>query len=391
MGKSRIRTVSLFMVAALLLPFAAPYVSAEERGTVITLMDIENGTYDPRYDYLEGIIWGLLLYDFSRIPGVSLVERRDLERVLDEQRLRLQGLVEDEEEAIRVGELLGADYLLHGTYVFLGEDIILTLSCTSVKDGRTSSFSDRGHTENLVHSLAEKTAERLTGTRPELVSPDGNRSIISLRDESPGTIVLHSPLVNAAIYLDGEFYGYTNGNMTEPIVIDDLPPGRHTVETRAGNDFGVIDLPRFTFRPWSVEIDLKAGKRVVVRDETRHFNDIIYRLMDITSGDLRSPDLVQSPIIELKETSFIDLEGTEHKIRISVRSESAGGTLSVICVLRYDNEEKSLTVPFTPDEETEHEIILGKVKLELDVSYRYNRFEVEYTVRRTDISQNMWR
>jgi len=101
----------------------------------------------------------------------------------------------------------------------LGEDIILTLTTTRVSDGRTASFSDRGHTVNLIHGLAEKVAECLSGTAPALVSADGNRSIISLKDESPGSVALHSPLIDAEIYVDGEFFGYTNG---------DIYPGRNS-------------------------------------------------------------------------------------------------------------------------------------------------------------------
>lgn len=390
---TRTKTRVFFFIIACLLSAGLPLPSAgaQETDTRVALLDIGNLTYDPRYDYLEGIVWGLLLYDFSRIPGISMVERQDLERVLEEQRLRLQGIVEDEEEAIRIGDLLGADYLLSGSYVFLGEDIILTLTATRVADGRTASYSDRGHTENLIHTLAEKIAERLIGTAPSLVTADGNRSIISMKDESPGSVALHSPLVDAEIYVDGEFYGYTTGDMRTPFVIEPLSPGKHTIETRYGRDFGVVDQPEITFRHWNQTVDIAPGKREVLRDESRHFNDIIYRLKKLASGDVRTDDLRQDPVRIQETVSFADREGVEHTIIVDIRSDYNGDTLVITCRLVYDREEKVLEISIQPDKETEHELSAGMVELEVDISSKYDRYEVDYSLWRTDIEQNMWR
>lgn len=364
---------------------------AEDQETSVALLDVGNMTYDPRYDYLEGIVWGLLLYDFSRTPGISLVDRQDLERVLEEQRLRLQGIVEDEDEALRIGDLLGADYLVTGSYVFLGEDIILTLTATRVYDGRTASFSDRGHTENLIHGLAEKIVQRLTGTAPQLVTAEGNRSIISMKDESPGSVALHSPLVDAEIYVDGEFYGYTTGDMRVPFVIEPLRPGKHTVETRYGRDFGVVDQPEITFRHWSETVDIAPGKREVLRDPSRHFNSIIYDLMKLSSGDARSEDLQGNPVIIEDTVTFTDRDGTDHLITAALESYSDDVGSGITCRLTCDDREETLKAPFQRDRETEHEISLGIVEIEVDISFRYNRYEVDYSLWRTDIEQNMWR
>lgn len=384
-------SVHTILLCILLAGIIAPLCPADEQDTSLALLDIKNMTYDPRYDYLEGIIWGLLLYDFSRVPGLSVVERQDLEHILVEQRLQLQGITGNEDEAIRVGDLLGADYLLHGTYVFLGEDIILTLTSTRVADGRTSSFSDRGHTENLIHSLAEKVTERLSGTLPELVSAEGNRSIISLKDESPGSMALHSPLIDAEIYLDGEFYGYTTGDMRTPFIIEPLSPGKHNVETRYGRDFGVVDQPEITFRHWKETVDIAPGKREVLRDESRHFNDIIYSLMKLKREDIRSDDLRQDPIRVRETVSFTDREGVEHQILLTIESSYSDGDPVITCGLVYDGKEETLEVPVLLDKETEHELSAGLVQLEVDISSRYNHYEVDYSLWRRDIEQNMWR
>lgn len=65
--------------------------------------------------YLAGItIENTLLELFTSKNKFEVVERSELERVLSEQRLGLSGLV-SESSAIRVGEMLGADFLLLGS------------------------------------------------------------------------------------------------------------------------------------------------------------------------------------------------------------------------------------------------------------------------------------
>jgi len=55
----------------------------------------------------------MLITEFSSGGGVRVVERQDLRRVLEEQRLALSGRV-DEATAIEVGKLLGAQYMIFG-------------------------------------------------------------------------------------------------------------------------------------------------------------------------------------------------------------------------------------------------------------------------------------
>ena len=126
----------------------------------VALAGIENTGGDPRYDYLSGIVEGLLLFDFSRAPDVTLVNRSKIEDVLDEQRLALSGLMANDEKAIEIGRLAGADFLVHGSYVFIGLDVLFSLTITDVETGTATAVTDRGATENAVHRLAEKAVAR---------------------------------------------------------------------------------------------------------------------------------------------------------------------------------------------------------------------------------------
>src|SRR6056297_1219825 len=80
----------------------------------IAFLSMDNLSTDPRYDYLSGIVQGILLFDLSNQDGLEMVDRADLDSVLEEQKLALSGLIENTRDALAVGEILRANYLLKG-------------------------------------------------------------------------------------------------------------------------------------------------------------------------------------------------------------------------------------------------------------------------------------
>jgi TolB-like protein len=55
----------------------------------------------------------MLITELVGRPGITVIERQDLRKVLEEQRLALSGVV-DESTAIEVGRILGAQYMIFG-------------------------------------------------------------------------------------------------------------------------------------------------------------------------------------------------------------------------------------------------------------------------------------
>ncbi|MDX9958819.1 MAG: CsgG/HfaB family protein, partial [Spirochaetia bacterium] len=116
------RTIVLLVLCAVmagLLAAQTPAGSARNLGAAakVAFISARNLDVDPRSDYVGGIIQGLLLYDLTRTPGVDLIDRSSLDRVLAEQELQLSGLIEDQGSALKVGGLLGADFLIYAEYV----------------------------------------------------------------------------------------------------------------------------------------------------------------------------------------------------------------------------------------------------------------------------------
>jgi len=323
--------------------FLSPGAAAEP--VSVAPLDIQNMNGTADLDYLQGIIQGLLLFDLSSGGGVRLVDRRNLDRVLAEQSLQLSGMTAQEGELLEVGRLTGARYLLRGTYVFLGSDLLLSLTLVDTSSGEEKTFSRRGHTENLVHELAEEVVLAVTGERKTFQNADSRRSILSLQDETPGTIVFYSPMVDGEIYLDEEFVGYTTGDPRVPFRMENLSPGDHTIRIWMGRNFGEVKKPEFTFGPWSTVVTVAPGKEKVIRDGTREFNGAIYEAQQIVRESWRFPAGFSGTQTLKKEFSYLDRQGQpvngsltvvvrggkvlELEILAEVNGKTLTGTLSV--------------------------------------------------------------
>ena len=377
-------------IIALLIIFITSPVFSENINAAF--LSIENMNKNPGYDYLQGIIEGLFLFDISTAEGLSITDRSDLDSVLYEQKLKLSGIVEDKDTSMTIGKMIGADYLLSGSYVFLGEDLLINIKAINVVTGKATAFSSRGYTENTIHDLSEQVLFALTGNSVSLVSDAGKRSIISMRDESPGTIDLYSFIIDAEIFLDDEFAGYTNGNGRTAIVLEDISPGMHKIRTHLGNSFGVIDLPEFNFRDWEEEFEVKPGKKVILRDRTRHFNDIISDHLYLMWEGFKVIKEDASPVQRITEKTFTDREGIETPIELAILAQPQGDYYLFKVTYNYKGKEYKYEIVPEKGKDLEFKEDVGKTRLEIEINDRYEgRYEIDYTVKRTDIKQNMFR
>lgn len=388
MFKARFRIIIAMFAAAMCV--ALPLVAGAMPS--VAVLTPENRSTDPRYDYIGGIAYGLLLYDLSSSGSVELVDRSAMEALLSERELSLSAIAATPGTPFE--GLEGADWVLAGEYVLLGQDVRLTLKLVDVATSRTTTFSDVGSTENLVHSLAEAVVEKLSGKRPQLQEEGRSRSILSLRDETPGTIALFSYLVDAEVFLDGEFVGYTTGDRRVPFVIDSVGPGVHTVSTDLGADFGVIILPEVRFAPWSEVVRIQSGKRLTVTDKSTHFNDQLYRLQRVVR---ESPKVVfdaAGVYVVSFPVAFTDRDGVARSGSVSVELRPVSGESgkgSGTAVFGYEGQSVSMPFEYPADAETEIEHTIGLAEFSVAVDGRYARVGLDIEVGRTDIHQGMHR
>lgn len=378
----------------LLSVFGGRGLHAESRPRLAVLPP-ENRSGDPRYDYLGAIVHGLLLYDLSSVVTIELVDRGALDAILRERELSLSAAAADPVGTFQ--GILPADYLAVGEYLLVGTELRLTLKLVETAGGRLRTYTEAGSTENLVHALAERVLEALTGTRPSLREEGRSRSILSLRDETPGSIALHSPLIDAEILMDGAFVGYTTGDRRKPFIIEGIAPGPHELSTDLGRDFGVVGLPEVSFGPWKETVNVQSGKRAVVTDKSTHFNDVLYRLKRILAKSSTVVFDAAGSYAAEYPFSFVDRGGTDRRGRIAVtlkapaRSGDGRGDLTGTAEFEYEGQIRRLELRAAKDSSSTAEETIGLVDFSVEVEDRYGRVSIDIEAERNDVDQGMHR
>jgi len=136
MTASLARISTLIGLAALV---ALPVADAQQDARPgIAVLTFENGgSYGKNnedYDGLRRGIPAVLLSELSADQRFRLVDRAETARVLDEQSLGASGRV-DRETAARVGRLVGARYMVAGTFIDLYGDFRLDARVIDVETG----------------------------------------------------------------------------------------------------------------------------------------------------------------------------------------------------------------------------------------------------------------
>lgn len=81
---------------------------------VLGVLDFQNISGNPQLDYLEKALPEMLITNLMASAKLVLVERSKLNHIIEEQKLNLSGGV-NEDKAIKIGNLIGADHLLYGS------------------------------------------------------------------------------------------------------------------------------------------------------------------------------------------------------------------------------------------------------------------------------------
>ena len=106
----------------------------------------------------------LLFSGLAEHPEIKLLERSEMITVLKEQKLNQSGLV-NPAKSIKIGKILGADYILTGKIYFLDDDINFNaklIDCSSGKiSGVSESYSAKKDRDEVIEKFAAKTAKYL--------------------------------------------------------------------------------------------------------------------------------------------------------------------------------------------------------------------------------------
>lgn len=116
------RQLFALALAALLASPALPALQAQDSRPGIAVMPFENGgSYGQdkeNFEALEKGIAGMLISELAQNPAARIVDRSSVQRLLEEQNLGKDGRA-DAATAAKIGKLVGARYMVMGSFVDL--------------------------------------------------------------------------------------------------------------------------------------------------------------------------------------------------------------------------------------------------------------------------------
>ena len=159
------RSRSLVTLLALAVGFAlvaAPARAQDTRPGIAVLPFDNSGSYGQNkenFDALQKGIAGMLISELAANPAARVVEREQIQSVLDEQHLGTSGQV-DPQTAARIGKLVGARYMITGTFIDFYGDFRVDLRLVNGETGEImkveSDRMQRDHLFDIIRSLATR-------------------------------------------------------------------------------------------------------------------------------------------------------------------------------------------------------------------------------------------
>jgi TolB-like protein len=149
----------LSRATAVLAIVAMPLIAQEDTRPTLAVLPFVNSAIGDANAELQPLSKGiadLLLYELAQNTGIRIVERENLQNLLNEQNLGTNGRVDDA-TAARIGRLLGAKHMITGSFVTdRSGTMVITLKTIDTETGRISwTHMDRDKTDNFMALVAK--------------------------------------------------------------------------------------------------------------------------------------------------------------------------------------------------------------------------------------------
>ena len=173
--------------------------AGEDPPVVLSVLDFTDNSGDGNWTWLSAGLADMLLTDLSG-TGLVMVDRSELDGILEEQKLALSGLTDA--GSLELGRLLNADALLTGSYSLSGSVMRIDFRIT---DTTTGGIREAGYVSGapeglfaLESRLVLEVCRVLGVTPPELPSGPETTSLPAARAYYEGLVLQRSGAVEEA-------------------------------------------------------------------------------------------------------------------------------------------------------------------------------------------------
>ncbi|MBM3884894.1 MAG: hypothetical protein FJ361_03485 [Gemmatimonadetes bacterium] len=169
--------LSRVALATLLASSLAAQDDARPTLAVLPFVNSAIGAANAELAPLSKGIADLLITDLGQNPGIRVVERENIQRLLDEQRLGQDGRVDDA-TAARIGKLLGAKHMVTGAFITdRSGKMVITLKSIDSETGRIMwTHRGEGKTEEFLDLIAKVSTAANTGLRLPALTPQARQT-----------------------------------------------------------------------------------------------------------------------------------------------------------------------------------------------------------------------
>lgn len=159
------------------------------KGMKVALLRFANNSGDGELDYLRVGLPEALTADLLQISNFDLVERIEIEKIMQEKNLREYGEVEGATEEI--GKLLAVEGLVQGSLQLAGKDLVLTAKLMDLKGGIKAAATVSGKKKKVVE-LGRQLAVELAQQAGALTDPELQKQMLERQAPSEEAFKLAS-------------------------------------------------------------------------------------------------------------------------------------------------------------------------------------------------------
>jgi TolB-like protein len=155
--------ISQFIAVLCLLAFANQSVHANASDTLYPTAIFDFGEKSKHLEGMGERVSAIVFANLAASPGISLVEREELQTLHDEAVLSLSGMVSSQ-QAIAIGQLTGAKIIVTGTVFEIEDTLMLVAKIIGTETSRVLSATAKGKVNGSILSLTEELSEKIAAT-----------------------------------------------------------------------------------------------------------------------------------------------------------------------------------------------------------------------------------
>ncbi len=280
-------------VLSLLMILMSQVVASEDKVYSLAVLELENRS--SKYQSFVNAIPDMLITELIQIEGLKLVERTKVSEALKAMKIEKEELTK--ESHVKVGEWLGADQILIGSFSKILGDYRMDIRIIDVRKGTINFAAASMRKEKFIVGMIKDLGQQIRDGF--LIKKDKGRSISSLAEKwNPGVPSVKKKLVNCKIefkmklgvftersfpiqmvrlWVDNELIGTSEPikvfNKNQLIIDAEIPIGSHEIRLEHGmmRKNGKW-LRAFEEQPNAIRVIAKKGKGIRIKYEEKIYD-----------------------------------------------------------------------------------------------------------------------